>query len=43
MLFAQVKRKALTLAEMQAFLQRRIEDDEKIKKDIDNIFSEVNL
>ncbi|KYO40613.1 cilia- and flagella-associated protein 43 isoform A [Alligator mississippiensis] len=38
-----VKRKALTLAEMQAFLQRRIEDDEKIKKDIDNIFSEVNL
>ncbi|KAM6443389.1 cilia- and flagella-associated protein 43 [Liasis olivaceus] len=39
----QVKQKALTLAEMQTFLQRRIEDDEQLRKDIDHIFVENNL
>uniref|UniRef100_A0ABM5G1Z5 Cilia- and flagella-associated protein 43 n=1 Tax=Pogona vitticeps TaxID=103695 RepID=A0ABM5G1Z5_9SAUR len=39
----QMKQKALILAEMQTFLQKRIEDDEKIRKDIDHIFSEINL
>uniref|UniRef100_A0A8C8RE15 Uncharacterized protein n=1 Tax=Pelusios castaneus TaxID=367368 RepID=A0A8C8RE15_9SAUR len=38
-----VKRKALTLAEMQAFLQKRVEDDEKIRMDIDKILSELNM
>uniref|UniRef100_A0A8C3T8T3 Cilia and flagella associated protein 43 n=1 Tax=Chelydra serpentina TaxID=8475 RepID=A0A8C3T8T3_CHESE len=37
-----VKRKALTLAEMQAFLQKRMDDDEKIKMDIDKILNEFN-
>ncbi|KFV79876.1 WD repeat-containing protein 96, partial [Struthio camelus australis] len=37
----QVKWKALTLAEMQAFLQRRIDDDEKMKSEIGNIFQEL--
>ncbi|NWI68086.1 CFA43 protein, partial [Todus mexicanus] len=36
-----VRCKALTLAEMQAFLQRRIFDDEKIKSEIENIFQEL--
>ncbi|XP_054839059.1 cilia- and flagella-associated protein 43 [Eublepharis macularius] len=39
----QIKQKALTLAEMQTFLQRRIEDDEKVRKDIEHIFNELNL
>ncbi|XP_048713582.1 cilia- and flagella-associated protein 43 isoform X3 [Caretta caretta] len=37
-----VKRKALTLAEMQAFLQKRIDDDEKIRMDIEKILNELN-
>ncbi|XP_054687133.1 cilia- and flagella-associated protein 43 isoform X1 [Grus americana] len=36
-----VKRKALTLAEMQAFLQRRMDDNEKIKSEIEDIFQEL--
>ncbi|XP_015275585.1 PREDICTED: cilia- and flagella-associated protein 43 [Gekko japonicus] len=39
----QIKQKALTLAEMQTFLQRRIEDDEKVRKEIEQIFTELNL
>ncbi|XP_066477233.1 cilia- and flagella-associated protein 43 [Tiliqua scincoides] len=38
-----VKQKALTLAEMQTFLQKRVEDDEKIRKEIDQVFTELNL
>ncbi|XP_074140961.1 cilia- and flagella-associated protein 43-like [Sminthopsis crassicaudata] len=36
-----VKRKAAGLLEMQAFLRRRIEEDEKIQTDIDKIFQEL--
>ncbi|XP_050755078.1 cilia- and flagella-associated protein 43 [Gymnogyps californianus] len=36
-----VKCKAQTLAEMQAFLQRRMDDDEKIKSEIEDIFQEL--
>ncbi|KFQ10494.1 WD repeat-containing protein 96, partial [Leptosomus discolor] len=36
-----VKWKALTLAEMQAFLQRRMGDNEKIKSEIEDIFQEL--
>ncbi|XP_062436379.1 cilia- and flagella-associated protein 43 [Rhea pennata] len=36
-----VKWKALTLAEMQAFLQRRMDDDEKMKSEIGDIFQEL--
>ncbi|XP_064418936.1 cilia- and flagella-associated protein 43 [Latimeria chalumnae] len=39
----QIKQKALTLAEMQAFLQRRTEEDEKINQDTDNIMRETNV
>ncbi|KAL7990626.1 hypothetical protein Chor_014056 [Crotalus horridus] len=39
----QVKQKALTLAEMQTYLQKRIEDDEQLRKDIDHVFAEINL
>ncbi|XP_063303391.1 cilia- and flagella-associated protein 43 [Pelobates fuscus] len=39
----QVKRKAAVLAEMQAFLQRRIEEDEKMQRDIENIMQEISL
>uniref|UniRef100_A0A8C3ILW8 Cilia- and flagella-associated protein 43 n=1 Tax=Chrysemys picta bellii TaxID=8478 RepID=A0A8C3ILW8_CHRPI len=38
-----VKRKALTLAEMQAFLQKRMDDDEKIRMDIEKILNELNM
>ncbi|KFO84226.1 WD repeat-containing protein 96, partial [Buceros rhinoceros silvestris] len=36
-----VKWRALTLAEMQAFLQRRMDDDKKIKSEIEDIFQEL--
>ncbi|XP_032047114.1 cilia- and flagella-associated protein 43 [Aythya fuligula] len=36
-----VKWKALNLAEMQAFLQRRMDDDQKIKSDIEYISQEL--
>ncbi|NXD09770.1 CFA43 protein, partial [Nothocercus nigrocapillus] len=36
-----VKLKALTLADMQAFLQRRIDEDEKMKSEIGDIFQEL--
>ncbi|KFW76493.1 WD repeat-containing protein 96, partial [Manacus vitellinus] len=36
-----VKRKALTLADMQAFLQRRMDENEKMKSQIENIFNEL--
>ncbi|NWX82783.1 CFA43 protein, partial [Nothoprocta pentlandii] len=36
-----VKSKALTLADMQAFLQRRIDEDEKMKSEIGDIFQEL--
>ncbi|XP_048362773.1 cilia- and flagella-associated protein 43 isoform X2 [Sphaerodactylus townsendi] len=39
----QIKHKALTLAEMQTFLQKRNEDDENSRKDIEQIFSELNI
>nr|XP_060624330.1 cilia- and flagella-associated protein 43 [Anolis sagrei ordinatus] len=38
-----IKQKALTLAEMQTFLQKQIEDDENIRKEIDHVFGELNL
>nr|XP_015203067.1 PREDICTED: cilia- and flagella-associated protein 43 [Lepisosteus oculatus] len=38
----QVKLKALTLAEMQAFLQKRTEEDDCVKQDIKNIIDELN-
>ncbi|KAK1164357.1 cilia- and flagella-associated protein 43 isoform X1 [Acipenser oxyrinchus oxyrinchus] len=37
-----VKQKALTLAEMQAFLQKRTEEDEKHKRDIEKIIDDLN-
>ncbi|XP_043836344.1 cilia- and flagella-associated protein 43-like [Dromiciops gliroides] len=36
-----VKQKAAGLLEMQAFLQRRIEEDEKVQMDIEKIFQEI--
>ncbi|XP_032550289.1 cilia- and flagella-associated protein 43 isoform X1 [Chiroxiphia lanceolata] len=36
-----VKRKALTLAEIQAFFQRRMDENEKMKSQIENIFNEL--
>ncbi|KAM6130290.1 cilia- and flagella-associated protein 43 [Phoenicopterus ruber ruber] len=36
-----VKWKALTLAEMQAFLQRRMDDNEKMKSEIEDVFQEL--
>ncbi|KFQ48001.1 WD repeat-containing protein 96, partial [Pelecanus crispus] len=36
-----VKWKALTLAEMQAFLHRRMDDNEKIESEIEDIFQEL--
>ncbi|NXY45289.1 CFA43 protein, partial [Ceuthmochares aereus] len=36
-----VKQKSQTLAEMQAFLQRRMDDDEKIKSELEGIFQEL--
>lgn len=42
-LFAKVKQKVLTLAEMQTFLQKRMEDDEQLRKDIEHVFAEINL
>ncbi|XP_062319806.1 cilia- and flagella-associated protein 43 [Osmerus eperlanus] len=38
----QVKMKALTLAEMQAFLQKRIDEDESAKMEIKNLIDDVN-
>uniref|UniRef100_A0A8C5N2I0 Cilia- and flagella-associated protein 43 n=1 Tax=Leptobrachium leishanense TaxID=445787 RepID=A0A8C5N2I0_9ANUR len=39
----QVKRKAAVLAEMQSFLQKRIEEDEKMQQDIENIMQEISV
>ncbi|XP_068953496.1 cilia- and flagella-associated protein 43-like [Petaurus breviceps papuanus] len=36
-----VKKKATDLLEMQAFLRRRTEDDEKVQMEIENIFQEL--
>ncbi|NXJ63750.1 CFA43 protein, partial [Rostratula benghalensis] len=36
-----VKRKVLTLEEMEAFLQRRTDDNEKVKSEIEAIFQEL--
>ncbi|XP_064519316.1 cilia- and flagella-associated protein 43 isoform X6 [Pseudopipra pipra] len=36
-----VKRKALKLADMQAFFQRRMDENEKMKSQIENIFNEL--
>ncbi|NXE88412.1 CFA43 protein, partial [Menura novaehollandiae] len=36
-----VKWKALTLAEMQAFLRRKMDDNEKMKSELENIFREL--
>ncbi|KAM4607453.1 cilia- and flagella-associated protein 43 [Polymixia lowei] len=38
----QVKMKALTLAEMQAFLQKRVDEDETAKQDMKNLIDELN-
>ncbi|XP_053573053.1 cilia- and flagella-associated protein 43 [Bombina bombina] len=39
----QVKHKALILAEMQAFLQKRVEEDDKIRQDTETIMQDLNL
>ncbi|XP_075712589.1 cilia- and flagella-associated protein 43 isoform X2 [Rhinoderma darwinii] len=39
----QVKRKALVLAEMQEFLHKRIEEDERTRQDIEDIMQELNI
>ncbi|XP_043911887.1 cilia- and flagella-associated protein 43 [Protopterus annectens] len=39
----QVKHKALTLAEMQAFLQRRLEEDERNRQAMENTLQELNI
>ncbi|XP_066549202.1 cilia- and flagella-associated protein 43 isoform X2 [Amia ocellicauda] len=38
----QVQQKALTIAEMQAFLQRRTEEDDSARKEIQNLTDELN-
>jgi hypothetical protein len=38
----QVKQRALTLAEMTAFVQRRHEEDEQLKNDIEELEEEIN-
>ncbi|XP_074855314.1 cilia- and flagella-associated protein 43 [Carettochelys insculpta] len=38
-----VKRKALVLAEMQVFLQKRMDDDEKMRMDIEKVLNELNM
>lgn len=38
----QVKMKALTLAEIQAFLQKRIDEDENAQMEIKNLMDELN-
>ncbi|XP_073476632.1 cilia- and flagella-associated protein 43 [Aquarana catesbeiana] len=38
-----VKRKAQILAEMQEFLYKRIEEDEKTRQDIENIMQDLNI
>ncbi|XP_073422213.1 cilia- and flagella-associated protein 43 isoform X2 [Dendrobates tinctorius] len=39
----QVKRKALVLAEMQEFLRKRIDEDERTRQDIEDIIQELNI
>ncbi|KAM5172544.1 cilia- and flagella-associated protein 43 [Mantella aurantiaca] len=39
----QVKRKAQILAEMQEFLYKRIDEDEKTRQDIENILQDLNI
>ncbi|XP_069620079.1 cilia- and flagella-associated protein 43 [Ranitomeya imitator] len=39
----QVKRKALVLAEMQEFLHKRIDEDERTRQDIEDIIQELNI
>ncbi|KAM9311181.1 cilia- and flagella-associated protein 43 [Gastrophryne carolinensis] len=39
----QVKRKALILAEMQEFLHKRIQEDEKTRQDIEIIMQDLNI
>lgn len=41
--FPQVKQKAAGLMEMSAFLQRRVEDDEKVQQEIEKVFHELIL
>lgn len=38
----ELKQKALTVAEMQAFLQKRVEEDEKIRLDFERMMMELN-
>ena len=42
MIYLQVKQKALTLAEMQAFLQKRQDEDEALRNEIDDLTSQFN-
>ena len=37
----QVKTKALILAEMNAFLQKRQDEDETLKNDMDNLIEDI--
>lgn len=37
----QVKTKALVLADMNAFLQRRFEEDESLRAEIEHLFKEL--
>ena len=42
MIYLQVKQKALMLAEMQAFLQKRQDEDEALRNEIDDLTSQFN-
>jgi len=41
-LLQQVRLRAQTLAEMNAFMQKRIEEDDKLKNEIDGILDQLN-
>lgn len=38
----QIKQKALTLAEMQAFVQKRAEEEEKLKMEIEEVLDTIS-
>ena len=40
-LLFQVKAKALVLAEMTSFYQKRIDDDERLKNEVEHLFKEL--
>lgn len=40
--FSQIKQKALILAEMDNFYKKRVEEDERLKNDMEGIFDTLN-